>query len=199
VPRQPSTHARLNDGELELDLSDRHHEGDMIRSRFGARVAGERGFTLIELLVVMILIAILAAIALAVFLRQEDKGRDAATKSDVTNLVHEVQDCNSGRDSSDDFRDCDTTVKLGQTGLAVSADGPSEISSGDCSDPAPLVTVNAPGVVRVVEAGQDCFVVLGLSNSGNRFWYVKHNGGLGTRDCTTHGVNGCPRNGAWAG
>jgi prepilin-type N-terminal cleavage/methylation domain-containing protein len=198
VPRQPSAHARLNDGELELDLSDRHHVGHMIRARFGARVAGERGFTLIELLVVTILIAILAAIALAVFLRQEDKGRDAAAKSDVTNLVHEVQACNSGRDSSDDFRDCDTPGKLGQTGLAVSADAPTEISTGDCSDPVPTDTVNA-GVVRVVEAGQDCFVVLGLSHSGNRFWYIKHDGGAATRDCTTHGVNGCPRDGVWAG
>lgn len=171
----------------------------MIRSRLGVRVAGERGFTLIELLVVMILIAILAAIALAVFLRQEDKGRDASTKSDVTNLVHEVQACNSGRDSTDDFRDCDTPGKLGPTGLPVTADAPTEISTGDCSDPAPIVAVDPPGVVRVVQAGPDCFVVLGLSHSGNRFWYVKHNGGTTTRDCTTHGVTGCPRDGAWAG
>jgi prepilin-type N-terminal cleavage/methylation domain-containing protein len=171
----------------------------MIRHRIAARLAGERGFTLIELLVVMILIAILAAIALAVFLRQQDKGRDASAKSNVTNLVHEVQACNAGRNDPEDFRDCDTPVKLGTTDLPVSADAPDEIDSSDCGDPADSVMVTAPGEVRVAQAGPDCFVVLGLSDSGNRFWYVKHDGGAYTRNCTTHGVNGCPSDGNWAG
>jgi prepilin-type N-terminal cleavage/methylation domain-containing protein len=186
VPRQPSTHTRLNHGQLEVDGSDHRHPG-------------EAGFTLIELLVVIILVGILAALALAVFLRQADKGRDAGAKSDVTNLVHSVQACNAGRNDREDFRDCDTPGELEGTGLPISSDGPTEISSGDCSDPAPADTVHAPGTVRVSEAGQDCFVVLGLSASGNRFWYVKHNGGSFTRDCETHGVNGCPSDGQWAG
>lgn len=170
----------------------------MISDRRPCRVGDERGFTLVEVLVVMILVGILAAIALAVLLTQQDKGRDSSAKSDVTNLAHTVQACNAGRVDREDYRDCDTPGKLGASGLPVGDDAPNELSAGDCSDPGPADTVNG-GAVRVFAAGVDCFVVLGSSASGNRFWYVKHNGASATRDCATHGVNGCPTDGNWAG
>ena len=47
----------------------------------------ENGFTLIELIVVILILAILAGIAIPVFLRQKDKGWNAQVKSTVRNAA----------------------------------------------------------------------------------------------------------------
>ena len=167
----------------------------MIRHRLTQRVSDERGFTLVELLVTVILIGILAAIVLALFLNQQSKAKDADAKSAVNNVARLVQACNASDETADDFRNCDTEADLGDQDFVFDPTAPDEASPCADTDPGPV----ADGAVRVAIAGKDCFVVVGSSKSGNKFWFVKHDDGSIKRGCIQLGVNGCPADGEWAG
>jgi type IV pilus assembly protein PilA len=59
----------------------------VICEKHESRVAEDRGLTLIELLVVIIIIAVLAGIAMPVFLQQRERGWDIAVRADLRNAA----------------------------------------------------------------------------------------------------------------
>ena len=80
------------------------------------RTPQDAGFTLVEVLVVCLIIAILTAIALPTFLRQQSSAQDAEAKSNARNLVSHVEACQA---TTEDYTRCDTSAELGTTGLPV--------------------------------------------------------------------------------
>jgi type IV pilus assembly protein PilA len=144
-----------------------------IRSVWRPRVADDAGFSMIELLVVIIIIGILAAIAIPVFLKQRQKGYDAAVKSDLVNAAAAeesyVIDFNGYTDSVPNLKSAEN--------FKFSAG--SDYSGG-------------AGTLSIVSNTIQGYCMTALSTSGNTWFYDSGAGGVqplkGTYTCSVAGA-----------
>lgn len=133
----------------------------------------ERGFTLVEILVVVLIVAVLASIALALFVNQRTKAQDAEAK---------------------------TTVDVATRALVIWHQDHGSFSGAGVEQLAriepTLAAARGLGIV-VTDATYRVSVDSAAGDAGGGPYVIESRGGTRERTCTAPGRGACPDDGTW--